>query len=96
MDPGGVTVNQLRSTKLGRRDMGCSCVISRSASNFRMKYNLFMTSVWESTLLLTLVCQLSAMQVSQLLHEALLCLHAVLFACKQTPDMPFMLPGPTS
>jgi len=53
------------------------------------------TSMWESTLLLTLVSQLSAMQVSQLLHEALLCLDAVLLACNQTPDMPFMLTWPT-
>ncbi len=55
----------------------------------------FVTTVWEGTLLLTLVSQLPAMQTSQLLHEALLCLHAVLLACNQTPDMPFMLPWPT-
>ncbi len=75
--------------------MGCSCVISKSVFSFPKTYSSFVTSLWESTLLLTLMSQLPAMQAGQLLHEALLCLHAVLLACNQTPNMPFMLPWPT-
>jgi len=75
--------------------MGCSCVISKSAFSLPIIHSSVVTSLGESTLLLTLVSQLPAMQASQLLHKALLCLHAVLLACNQTPDVPFMLPWPT-